>query len=188
MLQKKSSLLPTFTLSNCAQYFHRIFSNNSPNKWFAIPSWIPQFQAPTHGFSLQPPSHQKVTAIGRRMKASASPSPLDQTSIICFKRYPCLRSLLTEVIHIIWNSGSIPSVWKNACTILFYEKVSTNDPSNFRPISLESVMLKINTSYLRDAMHDFIRNNSFIDSHIQKGFTSKIFGTLEHTSMMGPYY
>ena len=34
-------------------------------------------------------------------------------------------------------------------------------------------------------MYDFLRNNNFVDSRIQKGFTSKISGTLEHTSMMG---
>ena len=185
VLQKKSSLLPTFTLSDCAQYIHGILSDNSPNKRFAIPSWIPQFQAPTHGFSLQLPSYQKVAAIVRRMKASASPSPLEQISIICFKRCPYLHSLLTEIIHIIWNSGSILSLWKNACTILIYKNGSTDDPSNFMPISLESVMLKILTSCLRDAIYDFLRNNIFVDSHIQKGFTSKISGTLEHTSMMG---
>ena len=34
-------------------------------------------------------------------------------------------------------------------------------------------------------MYDLLRNSNFIDSHGQKGFTSKISGTLEHTSMMG---
>ena len=156
----------------------------SPSKRFAIPSWIPQFQALTHVFSLQPPSYQKLTAIVQRMKASASPSPLDQIPIVCFKRCPYLRSLLKEIIHIIWNSGSIPSVWKYACTLLIYKKGSTDDNSNFRPISLESVMLKTLTSCLRDAMYDFLRNTNFIDSHILKGFTSKVSGMLEHTSMM----
>ena len=46
-------------------------------------------------------------------------------------------------------------------------------------------MLKVLTSCLRDAMYDFLRNNNFIDSHFQKGFTSMICGTIDHTSMMG---
>ena len=46
-------------------------------------------------------------------------------------------------------------------------------------------MLKIFTSSLRDSMYDFLKQNNYIESEIQKGFTSKISGTLEHTSMMG---
>ena len=34
-------------------------------------------------------------------------------------------------------------------------------------------------------MYNFLKQNSYIESHIQKGFISKISGTLEHTSMMG---
>ena len=86
----------------------KMLSYAFPNKQYFIPSWIPQFQAPTHRFNLQPPSYQKITAIVRRMKSSASPSPLDQISIICFKRCPYLSSLSTGIIRIIWNIGSIP--------------------------------------------------------------------------------
>ena len=45
-------------------------------------------------------------------------------------------------------------------------------------------MLKIFTSCLRDNMYDFLMRNNYIESQIQKGFTSKISGTIEHTSMM----
>ena len=34
-------------------------------------------------------------------------------------------------------------------------------------------------------MYDFLKQNNYIESQIQQGFTSKISGTLEHTSMMG---
>ena len=184
VLKKRSSLLPSFTLDHCANFFRKTLSSAFPNKQFAIPSWIPPLQAPTYSVDLQPPSYQKITAIIRRMKCSSSPSPLDQVSIICFKRCPYLRSLLTEIICIIWKTGSIPSIWKNAFTILIYKKGSSDDPSNFRPISIESVMLKIFTSCLRDNMYDFLKRNNYIEAQIQKGFTSKISGTIEHTSMM----
>ena len=185
VLQKRSSLIPTFTLQHCTQYFRKMSSDTLPDKQFHIPSWISQFEPPTHRFNLQPPSYQKVTAVVRRMKSSLSPSPLDLISNICFKRCPYLRSLLTEIIRIIWKTGSIPSTWKNACTILIHKKGSTDDPSSVRPISLEFVMLKIFTSTLHDSMYDFLKQNNHIECQIQKGFISKISGTLEHTSIMG---
>ena len=98
--------------------------------------------------------------------------------------YYYLRSFLTEIIRVVWLSGKVPSEWKKASTILIHKKDSTDDPSNFRTITLESVPLKIFTSCLRDSLFTFLKHNGFIEHQIQKGFTSKVSGTLEHTAMM----
>ena len=83
---------------------------------------------------------------------------------LCVKRCPYLRTYLTELIRSVWLSGSIPSEWKKACTVLIYKNGDTSIPSNFRPITLES--------------------NNFIEHNIQKGFTPNLSGTLEHTAQM----
>ena len=105
------------------------------------------------------------------MKASGSPCPLDQLSIICFKRCPFLRTYLTDLIRAVWLSGTIPSEWKKACTVLIHKKSDTNIPSNFRPITLDTIPLKVFTSCLRNAMYSFLTTNNFIEHNIQKGFT-----------------
>ena len=64
------------------------------------------------------------------MKTSGSPSPLDQISIICFKRCPYLRTYLTELIQAVWLSGTVPDEWKKACTILIHKKDDPNLPEN----------------------------------------------------------
>ena len=85
----------------------------------------------------------------------------------------------------MWSSGFIPSEWKKAWTTLIYKKGDTNDAANFRPITLQSVGLKIFTSGLRDSIFDFLKINGFVENKIQKGFTHKVSGTLQHTAMMG---
>ena len=75
------------------------------------------------------------------MKTSGSPCPLDQIYIICFKRCPYLRSYLTELIQAVWLSGNIPEEWKKACTILIHKKDNSDSPSNFRPITLQTIPL-----------------------------------------------
>ena len=105
-------------------------------------------------------------------------------SIIPFKRCPYLRSYITAVVKVIWQSGEIPAYWKKACTVLVHEKGDTADPSNFRPITLESVPLKIFTSCLRDSMFAFLKANGFIEHQIQKGFLPNSSGTFEHTAQM----
>ena len=84
-LQKKPSLLPSFSLERCKQYFLDSLSAKHPNKQFPIPSWIPSFSNPTHPFHSDPPPYQTITSNIRRMKSSSSPCPTDKISVICFK-------------------------------------------------------------------------------------------------------
>ena len=118
------------------------------------------------------------------MKASGSPCPLDKIYIIPVKRCSYLRSYITAVVKVIWQSEEIPADWKKACTVFVHKKGDTADPSNFRPITLESVLLKIFTSCLRDSMFAFLKANGFIEHQIQKGFLSNISGTFEYTAQM----
>ena len=84
----------------------------------------------------------------------------------------------------VWSSGEVPSEWKQACIILAHKKGDTANPANFRLITLEPVPLKVFTSCLRNSLYQFLLENKYIQSKIQKGFTPKISGTLEHTSQM----
>ena len=161
VFEKKRSVLPTFTMSEC-----------------------PPLRNPEIPFNLDPPTYQQVTSVIRKMKASGFPCPLDQLSIICFKRCPFLRTHLTELIRAVWLSGSVPAEWKRACTILIHKKDDADNPSNFRPITLETIPLKILTSCLRNSMYSFLVSNCLIEHSIQKGFTPNLSGTLEHTVQM----
>ena len=184
VFQKQNSILPTFSKAQCLDYFKKSFSAISPNKAFRIPAWIRNFSAPQTPFNLDAPTYQQITNVIRKMKSSGSPCPLDQISIICFKKCPYLRSYLTEVIHTAWMSGVIPSDWKKACTILFHKKGDQDNPANFRPITLESIPLKVFTSCLRNKIFQFLAENNYIEHRIQKGFTPKLSGTLEDTAQM----
>ena len=74
--------------------------------------------------------------------------------------------------------------WKKACTVLVHKKGNSDDPANFTPITLELVPLKVFTSCLRDSVFSFLNQNEFIEAEIQKGFTPRVAGVLERTSMM----
>ena len=183
-LKHSSSLSPSFDIETCLTFFQDFFRSNNSSRSFTIPDRIPSLSSPVVPYNLAPPSYQQITKIVRRMKASGSPCPLDKISIIPFKRCPYLRSYITEVIRLIWISGNIPDEWKKACTVLIHKMGDTSDPSNFRPITLESVPLKIFTSCLRDSMFSFLSSNGYIEHNIQKGFPPKLTGTFEHTAQM----
>ena len=67
------------------------------------------------------------------MKSSGSPCPIDQISIIPFKRCPILRTQLWRIISKCWTEKYIPTVWKRAVAVLIYKKDSPDNPANFRP-------------------------------------------------------
>ena len=114
------------------------------------------------------------------MKASGSPCPLNQISIIYFKKCPFLQTYLRAICQEIWATKEILSIWCKATTILIYKKGDTNDPSNFRPITLEPVALKVLTSLIRERIYSFLASNNYIETEIQKGFVPGMSGTYEH--------
>ena len=125
IFKKTASTLPSFDGAACTTFFAKTFNSINPFKSFEMPDWIPSLSAPTVKFDLSPPSYKQITKVVRKIKASGSPCPLDQISIIPFKRYTYLRSYLTEVFRIIWLTGEIPDVWKKACSVLVHKKVTS---------------------------------------------------------------
>ena len=82
---------------------------------FNIPDWIPNLLAPKYEFQTTPPTYAEITSIVRKMKSKGSACPLDQLSIIPFKKSAYLRSYLTEIINEVWK-----------ITILIHQKDSTD--------------------------------------------------------------
>ena len=84
VINMKETVFPSFkiNMTQCLSYFIKTLAAIHPTKWFTIPSWIPALSDPEVQFDLDPPSYQQITNIIRRMKASGSPCPLDQLSIM----------------------------------------------------------------------------------------------------------
>ena len=183
-IEKPREILPSFDRSKCFSHFVKTFRAFIPDKIFRIPNWIPKLSQPSIPFNLTAPSYREITNIIRRMKTSGSPCPLDQISIIVLKRSPYLRTYLTAIISQAWTTKTFPSTWKKAITVLIYKKGSTDEPANFRPITLQNVALKVMTSFIRNRVFEFLTQNGYAENNIQKGFTPKVAGTLEHTSHM----
>ena len=95
-----------------------------------------------------------------------------------------LRSALRRIIVYCWTEKVIPATWRKGFSVLIYKKVAPKEPSNFRPITLEPVCAKVFTSLIRNRMYNFFVNNSYIETNIQKGFSTGISGTIEHTETL----
>ena len=69
------------------------------------------------------------------------------------------------------DEGVVPLDWRAANVVPLYKKGSKNLPSNYRPVSLTSVICKILESIIKDAISTHLESNSLIKS-IQHGFSS----------------
>ena len=69
------------------------------------------------------------------------------------------------------DQGVVPFDWRAANVVPLYKKGSKNIPSNYRPVSLTSVVCKILESIIKDAISTHLESNSLIKSS-QHGFSS----------------
>ena len=139
---------------------------------------------PSYNFNLDPPSYRELAKVIMKMKSGTSPCPLDQISVILFKKCPHLRTFLWRIISSAWTRAEFPKAWKQGITILVYKKGSDTDPANFRPTTLQLVMSKIFTSIIRNRLCNFVAENKYIKNNVQKRFWDDISGCYEHTEVL----
>ena len=184
IFNKATNSLPTFSVQRCTEYFRATLAGQPTPSGFKIPSWIPKLPNPEKPYNDNLPTYKEVAQPVRRARASASGSVFDQLSIIILKRCPILRTVLHIIIRECWSRKQIPECWKRGATVLIYKKNDPSDPSNFRPITLQSSWYKILSTVMKNRIYEFLVQNQYIDRKTQKGFWSRVDGVTEHTELL----
>ena len=127
------------------------------------------FKEPTINFDLELPTYTEITKIISKMKSSASPCPLDQVSVIAFKKWPILRSHLTKIIQLAQKSRKLGNLAQQ-CQLI--KKGDPDEPENFCPITLQPVLSKVFTSIIRNQLYQFLEKMS-IQNQIFKRISGK---------------
>jgi len=70
------------------------------------------------------------------------------------------------------SSGELPDKWKQAHIIPVFKKGSKNQATNYRPISLTSIVVKILESIIQSEPPIFCTNNNIL-THEQHGFVNR---------------
>ena len=78
---------------------------------------------------------------------------------------------LSEVFRKLIEEGVLPQCWKNANITAIFKKGDKSSASNYRPISLTSILVKILEKIIREAIVDHMNTNNFFSRH-QHGFRS----------------
>ena len=80
-----------------------------------------------------------------------------------------LATLLTMIFKSSLAMNSIPESWKTANITPLFKKGDKRDPSNYRPISLTSVVCKVLERLIRDHLMNHLKMNNLL-SNKQYGF------------------
>ena len=122
-----------------------------------------------HRFRPQPVSVDTVVNIVMDMKNKNS-SGMDGISIRFLKdSLPVLAFYLTVIINTSIVTGVVPDKWKHAIVCPLLKQGDVEDPSNYRPISLLSVLSKILEKVVAKQLYEFLSVNNLF-SECQHGF------------------
>lgn len=184
LFKPAENILPKFTVEIGVKYFNSVLSKLRKQNFSTLPDWILKLPAPIFPFDISPPIYREISRAISKAKSRSSSCPFDQVNYIMLKRCPILRTVLQKIIVECWRTSSIPGCWKRGLTILIYKKGDPEDPSNFRPITLQPVLYKVLASVIRNRIYAFLEKNKFVDRKIQKGFWPTIDGVAEHTQVL----
>ena len=87
-----------------------------------------------------------------------------------------ISPLLVTLINESFSIGILPDKLKIAKVIVLHKKGATDDPSNYRPISLLSVFSKIFEKIMHKRLHNFLEVNDIL-CPLQFGFRKKHYTT-----------
>ena len=117
-------------------------------------------------------------------KPTSAPGP-DGLMYGMLRKLPSTHHILATLFTKLIFTGEPPKSWSKSTVTLIHKAGDTDDPGNFRMISLTSCVGKLFHQILSDRISEYLIRNNLLDSHTQKAFLKGINGCIEHTLVMG---
>ena len=108
----------------------------------------------------------------KKLKLSCSPGPDGITAGFLKNIVAQIADPLCKLYNVSLSSGFIPKDWKIAHVIPIYKKGDAQLPSNYRPVSLTSLLCKVLERVVRKQLISYLFDNGIIPKS-QHGFLSK---------------
>ena len=149
--------------------FSKIFLNESSNSQPLSFSRDNSQIFPQHFDQI---SHLDIMASIGNLKSSVSRTPDNIPSLFIKNAAINLITPLLIIFNFSLATGQVPSVWKRAIVVPIYKKGKVNKASNYRPISLTSVVCRLLERIIHGQIHKHLQHNTIISS-AQHGFIHK---------------
>lgn len=147
------------------KYFESVFVRDNGT----IPNFETNCTDRLDNFTCDP---RNVIKIVKKLKSSSSAGP-DGINVYFIKQIlAVVTNPLCKVYNISLSEGVVPDEWKIAHITPVFKKGNSQLPSQYRPISLTSVICKILERIVREKLLDYLLKNRIIPKD-QHGFVPK---------------
>lgn len=166
------------TAEAALEHFRSTYSDVDSDR----PSQIP-IEISDHPITLPISNDDIVTALAQsNLKSAAGPDE------ICYgdlSNNPDCIPLLRNLYNKILETGSPPSHisgWASAeISLIFKNKGSSKEISNYRPIAVTSAITRLFHKILAKRLETHLRALNYFDERIQKGFLTGLHGCMDHS-------
>ena len=117
-------------------------------------------------------TEEDVMRVIDKLKICRSPGPDKIYPRILKEVKEAISKPLCAIFNLSLRTGKVVSEWKSANVTPLFKKGDKSNHSNYRPISLTSVVCKLMESILRDKIVEFLEKNNIIRDS-QHGFRNR---------------
>lgn len=152
---------------------NRILSKNNESQLsLASKVKLPNSDQPLKSFYLHPTTTEEVNSLILQLKNKSAPGSDGFTNILVKKIRDHIILPLTHILNLSLSTGLFPECWKTAVVTPIHKGGCTNDPNNYRPISLLGTFSKLLERIVSKQLRHFLENNNLL-SPSQFGFRQK---------------
>ena len=148
-----------------SNYFSTVFVKDNNN----MPDFNVACQNVLNSFSCDKKSMIKIV---KKLKLSSSPCPDKVTALFLKNIIANIADPLCILYNACLDDGYVPNEWKIAYVVPIFKKGNPQMPSNYRPVSLTSLLCKVLERVVRTQMMSYLFDNDIIPKN-QLGFLSK---------------
>lgn len=167
---------PKESLSSCNKYFSTLGENmandtlirlNTTQECLAQKTRVGT--SPGVSFFLAPTDAPEVDVLIRGLRSDSAPGIDGITATFLKLNRDTLIAPLTHVFNLSLSNGTFPDCWKKAAVTPIYKSGPKNTPSNYRPISLLSIVSKLLEKIVQKRLCKFLDYHKLLASR-QFGF------------------
>ena len=173
---------PTFSKETADIFFPGRYSTAVPIDPAKL-SWFPPAPPPTSAYAVTLFTPSLVKSILKGRKATTAPGE-DGLMFGVLSKLPSSHHFLATLYNKVDEQTIAPTSWTGCKIVLSHKDGSTEEPSNFRPLALASILGKIYHQVKAGKMTDFMIENGYIDPATQKAFMQNINGCVEHIQVI----
>ncbi len=180
--KEKSGFLKT-SKDQVEEHLRTIYTDEKKDEPIVVPTDIPPVSPPQHQFDISPPKLSEVKQAVKKARSASAPGP-NGVPYSVYKKTPDVLKILWKNMKVVWDKQIIPKAWRRAGGVFIPKEKNSTTIEQFRQINLLNIEGKIFFSVLAQRLTQYLKQNHFIDTSIQKAGIAGFSGCLEHNSII----